>query len=189
MGTLLVPVILMLLFNTFVFVAVLIVLIRKIITDKERNGANFKLVLGIFSISIVLGLAWIFSAFIINDSAIYFRYLFVICNTFQGFIFFVFIVIIGTEGRGFWTGLCRRNMKRVKSSFRTNSMSLDSSLKPISNQFQSNHKKSNLVNRTDTKEQSCAVVSGNSLRMNVVPYGIKNEGYEMKNDSNGDMTI
>ncbi len=84
--------------------------------QKENNAANVKLALGIFSVSIVLGLAWIFGVLIVNDAAIVFRYFFVICNTFQGFVFFLFIVLVGTEGRAFWTNSINRNVKKVMSS-------------------------------------------------------------------------
>ena len=89
-------------------------LIRKICDQKKIGGTNtsyLKLTLGIFSISVVLGLTWVFGAFIVSEGTDVFRYLFVIFNTFQGFLFFVFIVIVGTEGRAFW-----RNFWRRKSS-------------------------------------------------------------------------
>ena len=87
------------------------VIIRKIcekrrLSTSTSNTLNIKLFIGIFSISIVLGLTWIFGAFIFDDVV---RYLFVIFNSSQGFLFFIFIVVIGTEGRAFWTNTLRIN--------------------------------------------------------------------------------
>ena len=106
-GTLLIPVYLTLLVNFVVFFAVLVVLIKKIRGNRSNTVANLKLALGIFSISVVLGLTWIFGAFIASGASTVFRYLFVIFNSFQGFIFFVFMVMIGREGRLFWIELLR----------------------------------------------------------------------------------
>ena len=106
-GTLLIPVYLTLLVNFVIFFAVLVVLIKKMRDNRSNAAANVKLTLGIFSISVVLGLTWIFGAFITSGASTVFRYLFVIFNSFQGFLFFVFMVMIGTEGRLFWIGLLR----------------------------------------------------------------------------------
>ena len=106
-GTLLIPVYLTLLVNFVVFFAVLVVLIKKIRGNRSNTVANLKLTLGMFSISVVLGLTWIFGAFIASGASTVFRYLFVIFNSFQGFIFSVFMVMIGREGRLFWIELLR----------------------------------------------------------------------------------
>ncbi len=73
------------------------------------NTANLKLVMGIFSVSVVLGLTWIFGAFIYDKASEVFSYLFVLFNTFQGFVFFIFIVIVSSEGRAFWIKTLRLN--------------------------------------------------------------------------------
>ncbi len=65
--------------------------------------------MGLFSVSIVLGLTWIFGAFIVSTPSLVFRYLFVISTTFQGFVFFIFIALVGPEGRAFWIKTLRLN--------------------------------------------------------------------------------
>lgn len=132
LGTVLIPIYLVMLFNYVIFVIVVLVIVKKMCRGQnvsaktnQSSTANLKLMMGIFSVSVVLGLTWIFGAFIVSESSQLFRYLFVILNVFQGFIFFVFIVLIGADGRAFWIKTLRleklsRNLSRSNQITRTN---------------------------------------------------------------------
>ena len=89
--------------------------------NNRKNVRNtIKLVAGICGLMTLFGLSWIFGVLTINTASKAFQYLFVILNAFQGFYFFVFICLLGKDGRNFWIELFRlRSFKKslLKSSF------------------------------------------------------------------------
>ena len=123
-GTFLVPIYLILIVNFIIFIPIVRVLIRnairrrKMLARDDKKGkaeVSVKTAMGVISVSVVFGLGWVFGAFTVEDAADVFRYLFVICNVFQGFVFFVFIVIIGPDGREFWRTLLRLQLRKMMS--------------------------------------------------------------------------
>ena len=125
-GLFLVPVVLTIIFNIIMFILGVRVLIKstrqKVIQGNDRKNARntVKLIVGICGLMIVFGLGWIFGILTINVASKAFQYLFVIFNVFQGFYFFVFICLLGKDGRNFWIGLLQlKSFKKshLKSSF------------------------------------------------------------------------
>lgn len=106
--------------NVIIFIVIFRVLVRnrlrrrkRLDTDETNSKTvlkvNIRLAVSIFSVSLVFGLGWILGVFIIRDAAPVFRYVFVICNTYQGFLFSILIIMIGMDGRMFWTKLFNRS--------------------------------------------------------------------------------
>lgn len=113
-------------FNIVMFILGVRVLIKstrqKAIQGNNRKNVRntAKLVAGICGLMTLFGLSWIFGVLTINTASKAFQYLFVIFNAFQGFYFFIFICLLGKDGRNFWIDLFRlRSFKKslLKSSF------------------------------------------------------------------------
>lgn len=100
---------------------------------KQMVQISSKTVLAVFSVSVVFGLSWVFGAFIVEEVAPVFRYLFVICNVFQGFFFSFFTVIIGSDGREFWLNLLKLKKKSKKVFGRSRVKSFDQTVTKSSN--------------------------------------------------------
>lgn len=76
--------------------------------NNRKNTRNtIKLVIGICGLMILFGLGWVFGIMTINGASKAFQYLFVIFNVFQGFYFFIFICLVGKDGRNFWIEVFR----------------------------------------------------------------------------------
>ena len=130
-GTFLIPISLTLFLNYITFFAILGVLVKKMRSKRSNAAANFKMTLGIFSISIVFGLTWIFFLFAIGW--FFFIYPFVVFNTLQGFFIFVLVAVIGTKGRHFWMNLFQLKKSVTSRGSQTNSnRKSSSSSMPIS---------------------------------------------------------
>ena len=78
---------------------------------KMSIKSTVKTMVGIMGLMVLFGLTWLFGALTVREASIVFQYLFVISNAFQGFFFFVFICILGKDGRKFWIGVFRKNTK------------------------------------------------------------------------------
>ena len=99
------PVVLVMVFNTFLF----ILLARKLMqkgtvqsTKKETVKTRLRRVVGVM---VALGLTWMFALLTINDSygiGIIFQFLFTIFNTLQGLLVFIFYIALNLEIRKFW---------------------------------------------------------------------------------------
>ena len=119
-GVFLGPIFVVLLFNNVVFVLVVRVLIkhnkRKIAGSKDakKYKNTFRTLIRIVSIMAMFGLSWLFGAFTINHASIVFSWLFVIFNSLQGFVLFLFFCVIGKDAREEWKNLftCGRYKKR-----------------------------------------------------------------------------
>lgn len=112
------PITLVLTFNMFLFVFILIVIVchtahrlkgtRKAV--KWRHTA--KTMLGLTGVMVLFGVTWIFGFFTILGAAPYFRFLFAIFNSLQGFFIFLFFVVLSKEVRELWiAALCHRKKK------------------------------------------------------------------------------
>ena len=109
-GTFLMPIILVMIFNSVMFVLAIRVIIKSNINKHKYTKSDqqkvfkttFKAILSITGVMILFGLTWLFGALTIGEASNASQYLFVICNAFQGFFFFVFICIISKDGRELW---------------------------------------------------------------------------------------
>lgn len=124
LGTFIVPMAVIILFNTITFIVGVCILIKsarqKAVRgiNKKNAKATFKLIVGICVISVLFGLGWLFGILTINEDLKVFQYLFVIFNVFQGFYFFIFICLFGKDGRNFWLGFVKFSSFR-KSLFKS----------------------------------------------------------------------
>ena len=113
-------------FNTVVFVMVTVVLVKhtrkKLAKDsqkkKEITQGTIKAIISVFSVMLMFGLTWLFGALSIDQAALFFQWPFVILNTMQGFLLFIFFCVIGTDAREEWLNLltCYRRKKKLKQS-------------------------------------------------------------------------
>ena len=72
---------------------------------KKVVTATVKTLISIISIMIMFGLSWLFGALSVSGAALVFQWLFVIFNTSQGFLLFIFFCIIGQDAREEWKKL------------------------------------------------------------------------------------
>ena len=105
-GAFLVPILAILIFN---FV-VLVMVIRVIITHSKSKDTSARhtakqLLISVFGITFLFGMSWVFGAFTISDASPVFKYLFAMFTSSQGFFIFIFICVIGKEGRELWINL------------------------------------------------------------------------------------
>ena len=124
-GIFLAPLFAVLLFNTVVFVMVTVVLVKhtrkKLTKDtnkkKEVTQGTIKAIISVFSVMLMFGLSWLFGALTIGDAAPIFQWPFVIFNTLQGFLLFLFFCVIGKDAREEWKNLltCYRRKKKYGS--------------------------------------------------------------------------
>ena len=117
-GALFVPMLLLILFNTSVFIVVVMILIRHNIKRTKENLTKSslplspreacKLILSLSGIMILLGLTWFISFFTFvgvdtnHDAAFALQWLFVFFNSLQGFFLFVFFVLLSSDARKEW---------------------------------------------------------------------------------------
>ncbi len=145
-GIFLAPIVFVLLFNTLMFIIITRVLIKhskkKLVNlknekdkeQKKRAKGIFKTLLSIVSVMIMFGLSWFFGALSIGEGAIVFQWLFVIFNTTQGFMLFLFFCVIGSDVRDEWKNLLTCNKYRKKKS-------LTAPLSSMSGNSHSNYKR------------------------------------------------
>ena len=115
------PILAIILFNFVIFFFVVVVLIRhtrrsNIGGVKPMNrGSTIRLMISIIGIMSIFGLTWVFGALTVDKASLAFQIIFVILNSLQGFIIFLFFCVFGRESRELWleTLLCGR----YKSSF------------------------------------------------------------------------
>ena len=73
--------------------------------QKKRAKGIMKALISIISVMLMFGLSWFFGAFTVGELAPFFGGLFIIFNTTQGFMLFVFFCVIGTDAREEWKNL------------------------------------------------------------------------------------
>lgn len=106
---------------------------------KEVTQGTIKALLSIVSVMVMFGLSWLFGALSISDGAIVFQWPFVIFNTLQGFILFLFSCVIGKDARDEWTNLltCYRRKKNQRHSTVSHSQTSSSRLRKSGSQSNS----------------------------------------------------
>ena len=115
-GVVLVPMILVMLFNIFMLVVAFRVIVQQNRKKFFQGGDRHLMKMGTRNIvsliwlTVLFGLGWLFGLLTIREASKVFQYLFVILNAFQGFYFFLFIVINQKEARKFWTGMLTRGL-------------------------------------------------------------------------------
>ena len=119
------PILAIILFNLVVFIIVMVVLIRhkrkqnmggvKMQKSKKERGSTIRLMISIFGIMSVFGLTWLFGALTVDKASLAFQIIFVILNSLQGFVIFIFFCVLGRDARELWieTLFCGR----YKSSY------------------------------------------------------------------------
>lgn len=113
------PILAIISFNFVVFIIVLVVLIRHkhrhklsgIKTSKAKEaGSTIRLMISIIGIMSIFGLTWVFGALTVDKASLAFQIIFVVLNSLQGFMIFLFFCVLGRDGRELWleTLLCGR---------------------------------------------------------------------------------
>ena len=107
-GAFLAPIFAILLFNTIIFVAVVVVLMRhtRNTLGRMKEQVNLKttvrLLLGISGTMSLFGLTWFFAALTVKEASTAFQFLFAIFNSLQGFFIFVFFCVLSKDARELW---------------------------------------------------------------------------------------
>ena len=114
------PILVLVAFNTILFVLVIrVVLInafsRKIVDLKNdaRVRKTLRMLFSIISIMLMFGIQWLFGAFTIGEVSIVFQWLFVIFSTLQGFVLFLFFVGLNKEARDEWLRVFTLTLKKT----------------------------------------------------------------------------
>ena len=119
-GVVLAPLIVVMLFNVFMLAVAFRVIVKqnrkKFFQGGDRHlmKMNVRNIVSLVWLIVLFGVGWLFGLMTIREVSKAFQYLFVILNAFQGFYFFIFIVLNQKEARTFWAGLITRG--RFKSS-------------------------------------------------------------------------
>ena len=92
----------------------------------RRDKVTPTQVRGAFTVMVLLGITWVFGPVAINESKIVFNYIFVVLNSLQGFLIFVFRCLLNTEVRLSWlylikTGKFKRRRGPIKSTTESSS--------------------------------------------------------------------
>ncbi|KAI8502497.1 hypothetical protein Bbelb_200850, partial [Branchiostoma belcheri] len=137
----LLPVGLVLLFNTVVYIMVITKLTcggktKGKVDDNNSGGKKQQLRIAI-AVMVLVGLTWIFGFFMISDGRVFFSYLFCIFNSLQGFFIFIFHCLRQKEVQNLWFKYCGcllgdfRTTKSTtgKSSSNQNGSSAESNLR------------------------------------------------------------
>ena len=94
------PILLMLFFNTILFVAVIVVLLKHIYKrSTNKRHSTIKLMVNIATIGVLFGLTWIFGAFTILKADEEFQILFIVMKSIRGFLIFIFCCVVNSDVR------------------------------------------------------------------------------------------
>ena len=114
-GAFLGPIFAVLLFNTFIFVSIVVTLIKHHrnktgrVRDKKHDKSNIRLLLSLMGIMFLFGVTWIFAAFTVREASLVFQIIFAVLNSFQGFFIFLFFCALSRDVRQLWMQLIFRN--------------------------------------------------------------------------------
>ena len=108
MGAFLVPILVIILINTFIFIWVVVVVIRHARAKAARTNADvnnrqiLRMTISISGVLFLFGLTWVFFVLTISVPGLRetFQILFTVFNSLQGFFIFAFILF--TEGFDYW---------------------------------------------------------------------------------------
>ena len=70
--------------------------------EKYRVKLTIKSIVSLVWLIVLFGVCWLFGLMTIREASKVFQYLFVLCNAFQGFYFFLFVCLNQKEARDFW---------------------------------------------------------------------------------------
>ncbi len=108
-GAFLVPILLIVLFNSVVFVVVVTVLVKHLgrtakgsTERKERIRGILRLVAIVGALIALFGLTWLFAALTASDGSTAFQVIFAIFNTTQGFFIFLLFCVVNSDARQLW---------------------------------------------------------------------------------------
>ncbi|XP_052240341.1 adhesion G-protein coupled receptor G6-like isoform X2 [Dreissena polymorpha] len=116
-------------------------------TEHSKTGARLR---GAASLLVLLGLTWSFAILAIGDAGIAFLYLFVICNSLQGFFIFMFFCILKEDVRK----AIKSVLPCLKSPYQTTSSTNDSSGTSMAQTTSSNATATNQSERTSANAQN-----------------------------------
>ena len=118
------PIFLVFGFNVIIFCLGVRVVVTQSRKKKISVKSTIKTMITIVGLMVIFGLTWLFGALTVREASTVAQYLFVIFNGFQGFLFFVFICLIGKDGREFWTYVITSSLRRKsKKSFTSSTLS------------------------------------------------------------------
>lgn len=97
-GLFLVPLFVMIIFNTISFILVIRVILKKQRKPQKQVARNMaKRIVVIFCLMSTFGIFWLLGAASVSQAAIFFEWPFIVLNIAQGIILFVYIVVIGAQ--------------------------------------------------------------------------------------------
>ena len=104
---------LVLVFNTIIFIVVIVVLVRHTIRRSKRDHKRIDVIQmmgNVISIVLLFGLTWIFGTFTILKADQAFQLTFTVTNSFQGFLIFIMFCVLNGDIRLAWAKLflCKR---------------------------------------------------------------------------------
>ena len=170
-GVFLGPIFVVLLVNVVLFVLVVRVLIKhsKRITveskDAKKYKNTFKTLIRIFSIMLMFGLSWLFGAFTINYASILFSWLFVIFNSLQGFLLFLFFCVIGKDAREEWKSVFTCGRSRQKRRLRGTMRSKTGQEKSTANTYLTSRKSDTIRRQTEAELGSTSFANSNAMEV------------------------
>ena len=170
-GVFLGPMFAVLLFNIVLFLLVLRVLIkhsrRKIVESKnaKKYKSTFKTLISIVSIMAMFGLSWLFGAFTISGASRVFSWLFVIFNSLQGFVLFLFFCVIGKDAREEWKSVFTCGRSKKKRRLRGNMRSKTGQEKSTANTYITSRKSDTLRRQVQAELGSTSFANGNAMEV------------------------
>ncbi|XP_076876420.1 adhesion G-protein coupled receptor G2-like [Brachyhypopomus gauderio] len=158
-------VVFLLTFGMFVVVMVLISRIKRRSPHDALNRARLHKLCSVISLAVLLGLTWGFAFFTWEPINLTFIYLFTICNSLHGFLFFVFHCAAKHNVRRQWrvflfSGKFRKFSERTQAVFSRVTISIAASLAQMSYSFSKNITVNKHPEKTLNKDSSLNV--GNS---------------------------
>ena len=110
------PILAIIVFNSVVFIIVIVVLIRHKrrsnvnIGDVKKNkskerASTIRLMISLIGIMSLFGLSWVFGALTVDRASLAFQIIFVLLNSLQGFFIFLFFCVLGRDSRELWLEL------------------------------------------------------------------------------------
>ena len=170
-GVFLGPIFAVLLFNIVMFLLVVRVLIkhsrRKIVESKnaKKYKSTLKTLISIVSIMAMFGLSWLFGAFTISGASQVFSWLFVIFNSLQGFVLFLFFCVIGKDPREEWKSVFTCGRSRKKKKLRGTVRSKTGQGKSTANTYLTSRKSDTIKRQVQADLSSTSFANSNAMEL------------------------
>ena len=170
-GVFLGPIFAVLLVNMVLFVLVVRVLIkhsrRKIVKSKDakKYKGTLKTLISIVSIMAMFGLSWLFGAFTISSASIVFSWLFVIFNSLQGFVLFLFFCVIGKDAREEWKSVLTCGRSRQKKRLRRTIRTKSGQEKSTANTYLTSRKSDTIRRQAEAEFGSTSFANSNAMEL------------------------